>query len=288
MAKKKRSKRSKKPKPSKKPKHSKKNKTSKKTKTNNSKCKAKRKKNRIGKHKASLPIIKVSARTKIPEFVENSEYKEDIESYLKHGKYLLFINGDKEEIETAITFVVGKVSDKRGKIIEEILRIEDCANKGAKELLDEILSHKLENKAVVLNGISKKNISFLKKIRLWFMGKESPLIIATLKKGKGKTYSPKVFNEIFGIIKLSSKTKTQNGNLREGRKHHYIPEDELIPFVRQDLKFLTSPDGGELKGGALIRRITNDIEIRFKDEYKAKYKIRTVGNLISKINTGKI
>lgn len=238
-------------------------KPSKKTKTKDPKCKASRKKNRIGKHKAPLPIIKVSARTKLPEFVENPKYNEDVNSYLKHGKYLLLINGDREEIETAITFIVGKISDKRGKIIEEILRIKDCANKVTKELLDNILSHKLENKAVVLHDISKKNIGFLMKIRLWFLGKESPLIIATLKKGKGRTYSPKEFREIFGIIKLSSQTKKQKEYLKTGGKEIYLPDKELKPLLEGILK--------EYKG---FSHSLSDLAEIARDQIKKDYGLR--------------
>ena len=74
-----------------------------------------------------------------------------------------------------------------------------------------------------------------------------------------------------------------NVKLKRGGKKHYVPEDELIPFIKQDLKFLKSPDGGELIGAALARKIMKDIKTRFGVNYKESY----VKKLISEIETGK-
>ena len=81
----------------------------------------------------------------------------------------------------------------------------------------------------------------------------------------------------------------KKGKLKRGERQPNIPDKELFPFVKKDLKFLTSSKGGGLGGGALAKRIKNDIENKFDDKYgdKAKYKLGTVKNLISKINTGR-
>ena len=81
----------------------------------------------------------------------------------------------------------------------------------------------------------------------------------------------------------------KKGKLKRGERQPNIPNKELFPFVEKDLKFLTSSKGGGLEGGALAKRIMKDIENRFDDKYgdKAKYKLGTVKNLISKINTGR-
>ena len=69
-----------------------------------------------------------------------------------------------------------------------------------------------------------------------------------------------------------------------------MAKEKLIPFIKQDIKYLKSPEGGGLKGGPLVNRVTENIYKRFKKEYgdKAKYKPGTVNNLISEINTGKL
>jgi hypothetical protein len=79
------------------------------------------------------------------------------------------------------------------------------------------------------------------------------------------------------------------GKLKRGERKPNIPDKELIPYVKQDLKYLTSPKGGKLKGGDLRKKVMDNIYKKFKDKYgfKANYEEGTVRNLISDIKTGK-
>jgi len=97
-------------------------------------------------------------------------------------------------------------------------------------------------------------------------------------------------NRLKEAIKRNKSPKTKKGILKKGSKEDYVPKNELIPFVKKDLKYLTSSKGGGLRGGTLTQKIQKNIKIRFEEKYgdKAKYGEGTVRNLISKINTGKI
>lgn len=95
---------------------------------------------------------------------------------------------------------------------------------------------------------------------------------------------PKPFIDIFEIINLPSQSKAKKGKLKRGKKQNYVPKNKLLPFIKQGLKYLKSPNGGSLSGGALATRVVKDINNRFG----VKYKEGTVKNLISEINTGKI
>ena len=97
-------------------------------------------------------------------------------------------------------------------------------------------------------------------------------------------------NRLKDAIKKNKIPTVEKGVLKRGGKSHRIPENKLIPYVKQNLEYLKSPEGGELKGGTLVNRVTKDIYERFEKEYgdKAKYKPGTIRNLISEINTGKI
>ncbi len=83
--------------------------------------------------------------------------------------------------------------------------------------------------------------------------------------------------------------KGKEGKLKRGEKQQYVPEEELLPFLKQDLEYLRSDKGGALKGGSLAKRIQGDIYKRFNKVYgkKADYKVATIRNMISEINTGK-
>jgi|ETNmetMinimDraft_13_1059891.scaffolds.fasta_scaffold89411_1 hypothetical protein len=97
-------------------------------------------------------------------------------------------------------------------------------------------------------------------------------------------------NRLKEAVKRNKSPKTKKGILKKGSKEDYVPKNELIPFVKKDLKYLTSSKGGGLRGGTLTQKIQKNIKIRFEEKYgdKAKYGEGTVRNLISKINTGKI
>lgn len=96
-------------------------------------------------------------------------------------------------------------------------------------------------------------------------------------------------NRLKEAIKKNKIPIIEKGKLKRGEKKPNIPENELIPFVKQNLKYLRSPKGGKLRGGALAERMSKDISKIFSDKYgeKAKYKPRTINNLISKIDNWK-
>ena len=103
------------------------------------------------------------------------------------------------------------------------------------------------------------------------------------------TRLPKLFQEQFKLVSLSGKNKGGKTAKLRGTKKHYVPKKDLIPFIKQNMKYLQSPKGGELSGGVLIKKIKEGIYKRFNKEYgeKAKYKKSTVSKMISQINTGK-
>jgi hypothetical protein len=97
-------------------------------------------------------------------------------------------------------------------------------------------------------------------------------------------------NRLKEAIKRNKLPKIKKGILKKGSKEDYVAKEKLIPFIKQDIKYLKSPEGGELKGGTLVNRVTENIYKKFEKEYgdKAKYKLGTVKNLISEINTEKL
>ncbi len=100
---------------------------------------------------------------------------------------------------------------------------------------------------------------------------------------------PKYFLEQLEVIP-AGKTKTvrekigaEQKNLKRGGKQNKVPYEKLIPYVKKNLSYLRSPEGGSLKGGALQERMQKDV----KKQFEKKYEKGTMRNLISDINTGK-
>jgi hypothetical protein len=115
------------------------------------------------------------------------------------------------------------------------------------------------------------------------------------KKMRDKEQSNKIESIVKSVAgtKVSKKPKAKKvshkkDKLKRGEKQPNIPYEELIPFVKQDMEYLRSKKG--LKGGALTKRIQENVYTRFAKKYgeKADYKISTIKNKISEINTGKI
>ena len=91
-------------------------------------------------------------------------------------------------------------------------------------------------------------------------------------------------------IKSSEKSlKEQKRKLKRGEKRCYVDKKELVGFIEKSLKYFKTKKDGELKGASLARRITQDINNKFKEELEEKnkrYKESTIKKMISEIRTG--
>jgi hypothetical protein len=211
------------------------NNLSKKTTTKTKTSKTNHKKTNTLKEYEDLLAKRLPFIDKIPSIPDSDKFRNYIKSYTKNAKHLLFINADDEELKVLIGYTVGKLSDVRGSVFEKVIHI-DCKNKDDKGLLDKVLDYELENKVLILFGVSEQNSDFLKEMRFRFLCADSPLIIGILKKGGKQSSFLKELPDMFEVIKLPSQTKKQQGKLKEGGKREYLKDKELKPLLKGILK----------------------------------------------------
>ncbi|WP_133111813.1 helix-turn-helix domain-containing protein [Candidatus Scalindua japonica] len=145
------------------------------------------------------------------DFLEDPEYCKFIKSFPNDDRFLLLTDNDKLWIWDFLFFTMESISYVRKEKFERIIFI-NCLDMNDAELRNEIFSNDINNNVLALYDISKKNVSFFKKMKPILLGKKPPLIVASLRKDEKKAFLNEELRTAFLVVNALKPDKEVAGS----------------------------------------------------------------------------